>query len=311
MKWRILFVDDESEALRALGQALAAKRGDWELVFASSGAQALELLALEPCHVILADMHMPGMNGADLLKEVCQRYPKTIRFIVSTAADREFISQFSGDMHQFLAKPCDAETLISTLERTLAVDGRAVFSGRPMPTAAEAPQFATKLDEAEATAPADAPAATGPRPKSNRLPWLIASAFALVLLLLAGWWWTSGLSPGRQPVAAREGDAGDAGTKAEAAAEATPAPEVAAAPAANPASDPHGAAVPAEANVVKTGVAGLKLQGIFFSKSKPAALINGKAVYRGELIQGVKVVAIARDGVTLEFEGKKTELKLR
>jgi len=64
-------------------------------------------------------------------------------------------------------------------------------------------------------------------------------------------------------------------------------------------------------NVVKPGVAGLKLQGVFFSKWKPAALINGKAVYRGELIQGVKVVAIERDGVTLEFEGKKTELKLR
>ena len=97
MKWRILFVDDESEALRALEHALAGKRGDWELVFASSGVHALELLALEPCHVILADMHMPGMNGAELLKEVCQRYPKTIRFIVSTAADREFISQFSGE----------------------------------------------------------------------------------------------------------------------------------------------------------------------------------------------------------------------
>src|SRR6266849_3031439 len=122
MKRRILFVDDEAQALQALEQALAGKREDWELLFASSGAQALELLGLEPCHVILADMHMPGMNGADLLKEVCQPYPKTIRFIVSTAADREFISQFSGDMHQFLAKPCDAETLISTLERTLAVD---------------------------------------------------------------------------------------------------------------------------------------------------------------------------------------------
>jgi CheY-like chemotaxis protein len=311
MKWRILFVDDESEALRALEQALAAMRGDWELVFASSGAQALELLALEPCHVILADMHMPGMNGAELLKEVCQRYPNTIRFIVSTAADREFISQFSGDTHQFLAKPCDTETLISTLERTLAVDWRGVLPGRPMPSAAAAAQPATNLDESEAATPAGAPSAAGPRPKSNRLPWLIAPAFALVLLLLAGWWWTRGLSPGPQPVAAREGDAGDAGTKAEAAAEASPAPVDAAVVAANPASDPHGAAGPGEVNVVKPGVDGLKLQGVFFSKSKPAALINGKAVYRGELIQGVKVVAIARDGVTLEFEGKKTELKLR
>ncbi len=187
---------------------------------------------------------------------------------------------------------------------------RSVLSGRPMPSAAEAPQPATKLDASEAATPADAPAAVGPRPKSNRLPWLIAPAFALVLLLLAGWWWTSGLSPGRQPVAAREGDAGDAGTKAEATAEVAPAPENAAA-VASPASDPQSATGPSEANVVKPGVAGLKLQGVFFSKWKPAALINGKAVYRGELIQGVKVVAIERDGVTLEFEGKKTELKLR
>jgi hypothetical protein len=213
------------------------------------------------------------------------------------------------DKEGFVAPEVDLAYLAKIGWRDELDRWRAVLSGRPMPPAGEAPQPASKLDAAEAAAPADAPSAAGPRRKPNRLPWLIAPAFALVLFLLAGWWWTSGFSPGRQPVAARDRNAGDEGTKAEAAAEASPAPEDAAA--ANPASDPQGAAGPGEVNAPKSGVAGLKLQGVFFSKWKPAALINGKAVYRGELIQGVKVVAIERDGVTLEFEGKKTELKLK
>ena len=54
----------------------------------------------------------------------------------------------------------------------------------------------------------------------------------------------------------------------------------------------------------------LKLQGIFYRLSNPSALISGKNVRVGDLVQGVKVIAIERASVTLEFKGERREMTL-
>jgi hypothetical protein len=54
----------------------------------------------------------------------------------------------------------------------------------------------------------------------------------------------------------------------------------------------------------------LKLQGIFYRLSNPSALISGKNVRVGDLVQGVKVIAIERTSVTLEFKGERREMTL-
>ena len=75
----------------------------------------------EPCEVVVTDMRMPGMNGAELLEVVQREYPDTIRLILSGQAETESVMKALGVSHQFLSKPCDAEILQGTISRAFAL----------------------------------------------------------------------------------------------------------------------------------------------------------------------------------------------
>jgi YesN/AraC family two-component response regulator len=83
MKKRILFVDDEVNMLQGLRRMLNTMRHEWDMVFVESGQEALALLAQTPCDVIVSDMRMPGMDGVQLLTQVMERFPLTVRIILS------------------------------------------------------------------------------------------------------------------------------------------------------------------------------------------------------------------------------------
>jgi HD-like signal output (HDOD) protein/CheY-like chemotaxis protein len=119
---RILFVDDEPFVLEALQRMLHNMRHEWEMRFAGGGAEALKLMAESPAEVVISDMRMPEINGAQLLNEIMQRYPKTVRLILSGFADTEMIMQCVTGTHQFLSKPCRSETLRSVIRRALELD---------------------------------------------------------------------------------------------------------------------------------------------------------------------------------------------
>ncbi|HVA47409.1 MAG TPA: response regulator [Pirellulales bacterium] len=118
---RILFVDDEPSVLDGLRRMLRAWRGEWEPAFAAGGSEALALLAERPFDVVVSDMRMPGMDGAQLLDEVTRRYPSIVRIILSGQADRESVLRCIGPTHQYLSKPCGAAELRATIERALAL----------------------------------------------------------------------------------------------------------------------------------------------------------------------------------------------
>jgi HD-like signal output (HDOD) protein len=119
---RILFVDDEEMALKGLERLLRPMRGEWEMDFVNSGVKALDLMAIRPADVVVSDMRMPGMNGAELLNIIMQRHPRTVRLILSGFADRELILKCVGSTHQYLAKPCEPEALKMTLLRAARMD---------------------------------------------------------------------------------------------------------------------------------------------------------------------------------------------
>ncbi|MGB9624212.1 MAG: HDOD domain-containing protein [Phycisphaerae bacterium] len=121
MKKRILFVDDEPNVLQGLQRMLRPMRNEWDAAFASGGPEALQKLAAEPFDVVVSDMRMPGMDGAQLLTEVMRHYPQTVRIVLSGHSDQEMILRSVGPAHQYLAKPCDAETLKSTVARACAL----------------------------------------------------------------------------------------------------------------------------------------------------------------------------------------------
>ena len=114
---RILFVDDEIRVLQGLQRILHGLRHEWDMEFVESGSKAVEMMNQQPFDVVVSDMRMPGMNGAELLEKVMQIYPQTIRIVLSGHSDREMILKSVRTAHQYLSKPCDAETLKSTVIR--------------------------------------------------------------------------------------------------------------------------------------------------------------------------------------------------
>lgn len=121
MSRAIIFVDDEENLLSGLRRLLRHKRAVWDMRFASSGEEALRMLAESPADVIVSDMKMPRMDGAQLLGEVRKRHPRTARMILSGQADRMSIISAVGPTQQFLAKPCDTDVLIDAIDRVLAI----------------------------------------------------------------------------------------------------------------------------------------------------------------------------------------------
>ena len=114
---RVLFVDDEPLVLEGLQRMLRPLRQEWQMDFLPGGVEALRFMEQTPVDVVVSDMRMPGMNGAQFLNEVMKRHPQTVRLILSGHADRELILQCIGTTHQYLSKPCDAETLQRTVRR--------------------------------------------------------------------------------------------------------------------------------------------------------------------------------------------------
>jgi HD-like signal output (HDOD) protein/CheY-like chemotaxis protein len=118
---RILFVDDESEVLSALRRLLRTTNGEWELAFAGGGAEALELCAGEQFDLVVSDAQMPGVSGAELLKEFRRRCPDTVRFVLSGQFRWDLAVKSVGVAHQFFNKPCDPWVLMSAARRVGAL----------------------------------------------------------------------------------------------------------------------------------------------------------------------------------------------
>nr|WP_315229404.1 response regulator [uncultured Limnohabitans sp.] len=81
MKFTVLCVDDEPNILSALRRMLSLN--SFKVLTADSGQTALELLASTPVDVVISDMHMPEMNGAELLAAVKERHPDTMRILLT------------------------------------------------------------------------------------------------------------------------------------------------------------------------------------------------------------------------------------
>lgn len=110
-KHTVLIVDDEIEILKSLNRGLHSE--PYRLIFASSGAQALESFAKEgEISVIITDMRMPGMTGLDLLKEVDLISPHTVKIVLTgyTQLPQILATVNNLDIYKFLTKPWDLET---------------------------------------------------------------------------------------------------------------------------------------------------------------------------------------------------------
>lgn len=125
---RLLLVDDEPNILTSLRRLLRAE--GYAIRTAEGGMQGLELLGQEPADVIVSDMRMPQMNGAEFLKQARERWPDSIRILLTGFADMaSTISAVNeGGIHAYLNKPWDDAQLLhvvrGAVERKRLVDER-------------------------------------------------------------------------------------------------------------------------------------------------------------------------------------------
>lgn len=114
---RIVFVDDEVKILEGLRRLMRSLRHEWEMEFFDSPSAALERLEAAPADVVVSDIRMPVMDGSQFLTEVQNRWPATIRIVLSGQCDRDVVFRAVRPAHQFLTKPCNPDLLRSTLAR--------------------------------------------------------------------------------------------------------------------------------------------------------------------------------------------------
>jgi response regulator RpfG family c-di-GMP phosphodiesterase len=119
-------VDDEIFILQTLKAILRREFYEYELEFAQSGEEALEVLAdynLSESNdlVVFTDWLMPGMKGDELLVHIATKYPQSKNFLLSGMINREPEPEIfeKANIQSVIVKPWDNEHLKSLLKNTL------------------------------------------------------------------------------------------------------------------------------------------------------------------------------------------------
>lgn len=119
---KILFVDDEPNVLRALERLFMDE--EYTLLKADSGEEGLRLLQEnEPIPLVVSDYRMPGMNGVEFLKTVYERWPDSVRIVLSGYADTAAVVAAinEGHIYKFIPKPWNDDELRVTIAKAVEV----------------------------------------------------------------------------------------------------------------------------------------------------------------------------------------------
>jgi response regulator RpfG family c-di-GMP phosphodiesterase/tRNA A-37 threonylcarbamoyl transferase component Bud32 len=119
-KARVLFVDDEERILTALRSVF---RANYQVLTATSGPQALELVKKFQPHVVVSDQRMPEMTGVELLRQVKEAAPATVRLLLTGYSDLAAIvgSVNEGEVFRFVSKPWDNEEIQGLIGEAAAI----------------------------------------------------------------------------------------------------------------------------------------------------------------------------------------------
>ena len=112
---KILCVDDEKNVLKAL-RRLFMDEENYEIFVAESGAEGLEILADEgDIRMVISDYRMPEMNGVEFLSQVYEKWPQTMRIVLSGYADTAAVVEAInlGQIYKFIPKPWSDEFLLT------------------------------------------------------------------------------------------------------------------------------------------------------------------------------------------------------
>lgn len=115
----VLCVDDDPHILSSLRRLLRGQ--GYRMQTAESGPAALLIMEQEPIDVVISDMHMPGMDGAEFLGQVRERWPSAIRLLLTGRADVAAILDAvnCGEIYRYITKPWDDNDLPLVIRQAL------------------------------------------------------------------------------------------------------------------------------------------------------------------------------------------------
>ena len=115
----LLCVDDEPNILAALRRLFRAR--GYRVLTADSGAEGLQVLAQQPVDLVISDMRMPEMDGARFLTQVRERWPDTIRLLLTGYSDIPSILEAinCGEIYRYITKPWDDNDIVLVVRHAL------------------------------------------------------------------------------------------------------------------------------------------------------------------------------------------------
>jgi len=115
----VLCVDDEHNILASLRRLFRTQ--GYKVLTAESGQEGLDVLEKEAVDLVISDMRMPHMNGAEFLEQVSQRWPATVRILLTGYADLEstIAAINQGGIYRYVGKPWEENDLRMAVQHGL------------------------------------------------------------------------------------------------------------------------------------------------------------------------------------------------
>ena len=111
----VLLVDDDPNLLNGLRRLLTG-HDRWNLMFASNGAEALDMMVTNDVGVVVTDIAMPVMDGEQLIMRMYEDHPNIMPIVLSGHWDERMSTLHLGPYIQFLPKPVPRDRLLEALE---------------------------------------------------------------------------------------------------------------------------------------------------------------------------------------------------
>ena len=117
-EYNILYVDDEETNLRIFKTAF---KREYNILVASSGQEAIEIMRNNSVHLLITDQKMPEMSGTQLLEQTVVEFPDIIRIILTGFSDIESIVRAvnKAGIYQYITKPWERSEMQQTIEKAL------------------------------------------------------------------------------------------------------------------------------------------------------------------------------------------------
>lgn len=123
MSGSVLFVDNDQNALHTLKRLFEGS--DYQLHFAKNSEEALRQLSANEINIVVTELHLPVVNGYDLLKQIKDKYPVMINIILSGCKDESMILDAIRKNYAklFIYKPLLNERIVKIVSQVFSTEG--------------------------------------------------------------------------------------------------------------------------------------------------------------------------------------------